>query len=199
MEKRFLQQVEMLRSYQGRRRYAVTHRLLSEPTYWLVEEKFSAPGEKSFVVVERGGSGAVQDRVFEPLLKVERETAREKIRPLVDLARENYDFKFLRYDEKAGAYVFQASPRGPSQYLLRGTIWVNAEDFGVQRIEGEPEKKPSMLVRSVRFVHEFARFGEFWFPVRHRSVTELHLFGRATLEIDYYNYRWQAAPKGDRL
>ena len=196
MEARFLRQVEMLQSYQGQRRYTVSHPLLKESAYWLVQEKYSARGEKNLVVLERRGSSIVQKRVFDPLLQVEQQTEREAVRPQVDLSRQNYEFAFVRYDGAENAYVFKVSPRGDSKYLLRGTIWINAQDFGVQRIEGEPATKHSSMIRSVRFVHEFARFGEFWLPVRHRSETELYLLGKAILEIDYFNYRWQPTLQG---
>jgi len=95
-----------------------------------------------------------------------------------------------RYSGGRSGAGFAATPRGENDYLLRGTIWVNAEDFAVQRIEGEPAKRHSILIKRVHFVHEFAKFGEFWFPVHHRSETELRLFGKATLEIDYSGYQW---------
>ncbi|MBI2817227.1 MAG: hypothetical protein HYX72_09835 [Acidobacteria bacterium] len=195
MEQRFLQQVHALESYQDQRRYSVHHRLLGNSTYWLVAENYAAPGEKSFEVLERGGSGAVQKRVFARLLEVEKETARASVRPDVDLSRNNYEFKYLGFDQTANAYKFQASPRGANEYLLRGTIWVNAEDFAVQRIEGEPATRHSVLIKRVHFVHEFARFGDMWFPVRHRSETELRLFGTATLDIKYSDYRWTVSDR----
>ncbi|MBI4480818.1 MAG: hypothetical protein HY651_12415 [Acidobacteria bacterium] len=196
MEERFRQQLAALDSYQDQRRYSIAHRLLGNGTYWVVEEKFSAPDEKRFEVLDRGGSGSVQKRVFARLLEVEQETARNAVRPQVDLSRENYDFSYLGFDESANAYRFAATPRGENDYLLRGTIWVNAEDFAVQRIEGEPAKRHSILIKRVRFVHEFAKFGEFWFPVHHRSETELRLFGKATLEIDYSGYQWDVRHPG---
>ena len=191
MEQRFLKQVQELKSYQDERRYSVSHRLLGNSTYWRVEEDYASPGEKRFTVLERGGSGTVQKRVFARLLEVERETAREAVRSQVDLSRNNYDFTYLGFDEAAHAYKFQASPRGKNDYLLRGTIWVNADDFAVQRIEGEPATRHSILIQHVRFVHEFAKFGDLWFPVHHHSETELRLFGTATLEIVYSDYHWQ--------
>lgn len=68
---------------------------------------------------------------------------------------------------------------------------MNEGDFAVSRIEGEPVKLHSIFVRRTHFVHEFAKFGDFWFPVRHVSEADLFLFGRATLEISYSNYQWQ--------
>ncbi len=195
MEQRFERQIHTIGSYQDRRRYSVTHPLLGKPTYLLVEENFLAPEEKRFEVLERSGSAKVQTSVFSRLLQVERDTAPAVAREAVDLSRRNYNFQFEQYDESAGAYVFQAEPRTSNPYLLRGKIWINAEDFAVQRIEGQPAKRPSFLVRQTTFVHEFAKFGDFWFPIHHRSESHLFLFGRAILEIDYFDYQWQPRPE----
>lgn len=196
MEERFQEQLAALDSYSDVRRYSVAHPLLGDGAYWVVEEIFSFPDVKRFEVLERGGSGVVQKRVFARLLEVEQETARDDVRPQVELSRDNYEFTYLGFDERSNAYRFEAVPRGENNYLLHGTIWVNAEDFAVQRIEGEPAKRHSIWVRQVHFVHEFAKFGDFWFPVHHRSVTQLHLFGTATLEISYSGYQWEARNQG---
>lgn len=191
MEQRYESQLRVLESYQARRRYSVAHTMLGKPAYLVVEEQYRAPEEKLFRVIERGGPSEVQGRVFSRLLEVEQETTRESVRQQVDLNRRNYQFTFEQYDPAARAYVFAAEPRGSNPYLLRGKIWINEQDFAVQRIEGEPVRRHSVFVRQTRFVHEFSRFGDFWFPVRHRSETDLRLFGRAVLEISYFDYHWQ--------
>ena len=191
MEERLEQQVNTIESYQARRRYLAANSILKNPAALVVEESYSAPGAKQFRELERSGSSLVYKRVFTPLLEVERETIRESTRPQVDLNRRNYRFTFLEHDEAAAAYVFQAEPVGPNPYLLRGQIWVNDKDFGVQRIEGEPAKRHSVFIRRTHFVHQFAKFGDFWFPVHHRSEAEMFLVGHSTLEIDYFDYQWQ--------
>jgi hypothetical protein len=193
MELRFEHQMQTLASYQARRSYSVEHTLLEEPGTLIVEEQYRAPEEKRFRVVERRGSAMVQEKVFARLLEVEQETAQQAVRRNLDLNRRNYRFAYEGYDPAAGAYVFTAEPRGSNPYLLRGKIWINEEDFAVQRIEGEPATRHSRFVRQTRFVHEFARFGEFWLPVRHRSETDLFLFGRAVLRIDYFDYHWEVS------
>lgn len=191
MEQRYEQQLEAIDSYQDRRRYSVAHALLGKSTYLLVEERYRAPEEKQFQVIEQHGPAAVQKSLFSRLLEIERELARESVRPDVDLCRRNYSFHFREYDPKTEAYIFDVSPIGSNPYLWRGTIWVNDQDFAVSRIEGEPIKRHSMFVLRTHFVHEFAKFGDFWFPVRHQSDADLFLFGHATLEISYSNYQWQ--------
>ena len=191
MERRFEAQLHALASYQARRSYSVEHGMLDGPGTLVVEEQYRSPGERKFLVLERGGSSVVQDKVFSRLLEVEQATTAEAVRRDLDLNRRNYRFTYERYDAVAGAYVFAAEPRGSNPYLLRGKVWINAQDFAVQRIEGEPVQRHSVFVRQTHFVHEFARFGEFWFPVRHQSESDLLLFGRAVLRINYSNYQWQ--------
>ena len=191
MERRFETQLRTLASYQARRIYSVEHGLLGDPNTLVVEEQYSAPGERKFQILDRGGSSVVQERVFSRLLEVEQATTPEAIRRDLDLNRRNYRFTFESYDPAAEAYVFAAEPRGSNPFMLRGKIWINDRDFGIERIEGEPVERHSSFVRRTHFVHEFARFGEFWLPVRHRSETDLFLLGRAILRIEYSNYRWQ--------
>lgn len=191
MEQKSAQRQEALLSYQARRRYLVAHGLLGKPAFLLVQEHYMAPEEKQFRVLERSGPEAVEKRVFQRLLKAERDAARSPARQTVELCRRNYRFAFQRYDPAAQAYVFQVEPRNSSPYALRGKIWVDAQEYAVQRIEGEPARDHSIFIHQSRFVREFAKFGDFWFPIRHRSEAELFLFGRATLEIDFFDYQWE--------
>jgi hypothetical protein len=118
-----------------------------------VEARFEAPVGKQFRVAERGGSRAVERRVFVPVLETERVNSRSPAREAVEISRRNYDFTCRHYDATARAYIFQAEPRPANKYLFRGKVWVNAEDFGIQRIEGEPAQRPSFWVRHTSFVH----------------------------------------------
>lgn len=133
----------------------------------------------------------IQRRAIAPLMEAERVNARVDARSQVDICRRNYQFKFLGLDETVRAYVFEVEPRTGNKYLFRGKIWVNAGKYAIQRTEGEPARSPSFWVLRTHFVHEYADFGGFWFPVRHRTDVDLRLFGKSTLEIDYYDYQWQ--------
>jgi len=85
-------------------------------------------------------------------------------------------------------YVLDLEPRKESRYLIAGRIWVDAEDDAVMRVEGKPAKNPSFLTKSVHFVHEYKKNGLFWFPVSNRSETDVRIFGRADLVIEYFDY-----------
>jgi hypothetical protein len=183
---------QKLSAFQSVRSYLAANSRLQLQARVTAELRFDAPDNKTLCVTERTGSRAVQKLVIEPLLAAERASGNLEARREVSICRRNYAFTFSGFEEGAQAYVFLVQPRTRNKYLFRGRIWVNAKSFAVQRIEGEPAQSPSFWVRRTRFVHEYARFGEFWFPVRHHSEADLRLFGRSSLVIDYFDYRWEA-------
>jgi len=185
------QRAEDLSSYWSRRRYEASSGWLRRKAYVVVEARYTPGGGKDFRIVEGGGSASVQRRVFVPMLEAERANAHSPGREAVEISRRNYTFTFERYDPDALAYVYRAEPKTDNRYLLRGRIWVNAGDFAIQRIEGEPARRQSFWIHRTTFVHQYARFGGFWLPVSNRTQVELRLFGHATMGIDYFDYDWQ--------
>ena len=183
-----------LLSYTSQRRYEAENARLGRKGFMRVKADFNAPEDKRLQVLEVGGSKSIYKHVFKKLLDAELSTSTEKARRAAEISRENFRFLFSHFDEQENAYVFTAEPRTNNRYLFKGTVWINAADFAVQRVEGEPAQRPSFWVRRTRFVRRYAKFGDFWFPVSHQSDAELRLFGHSTLVIDYSNYEWQAAP-----
>ncbi len=101
-------------------------------------------------------------------------------RPKTRMVPENYEFQLIgsEYLQGRPAYVIDAIPQRSDKYLFRGRIWVDAEDFAVARVEGQPAKNPSFWTRSVHFVQQYHKSGAFWFPVihhqRHRGADLRH-------------------------
>jgi hypothetical protein len=72
--------------------------------------------------------------------------------------------------------------------LFRGRIWVDAEDYALARVEGEPAKNPSFWIHSVHFTQEYRKNGEYWFPWSTTSVNEARIFGKTEVDIHYFDY-----------
>jgi hypothetical protein len=85
------------------------------------------------------------------------------------------------------AYVLTIEPRTPNKYLVQGNIWVDADDYGIMRVEGKPAKSPSFWIKNVHFVHEYDKAGAFWFPASDRSVTDVRIFGATEMSIEYFD------------
>ena len=83
----------------------------------------------------------------------------------------------------------QVSPKARNTYVYRGKIWVDGVDFAVTRIEAEPAQNPSFWTKKSEIHHEYKKVAGFWLPTRNESISYIRLGGRATLTIEYTNYR----------
>ena len=193
MEQRSASRQAALSSAQQLRRYHAASPRLHREGSLLVVYSYTAPEDKRFTVLERSGSQSVYKRVFQPMMEAEQASGVASIREASEISRRNYNFEFLGFEAESHAYIFRAEPRTGNRYLFRGKVWIDADDYAVRRVEGEPAQKPSFWVRRTHFVHEYAKFGEFWFPVRNRTEVDLRLLGHSTFSIDYSEHAWQVS------
>ena len=133
----------------------------------------------------------VRDRVFKRLLDGEKEAAEPAMSARTQLNRDNYNFQLLNYEpsESGGHYVLQVTPKAKSKYVYHGKIWVDATDFAVTHIEAEPAQNPSFWTKKNEIRHDYKKVQDFWLPARNESVSYIRLGGRATLTIEYNDYR----------
>ena len=156
-----------------------------------VKATFDSPSTKEFNVVSESGSKLIQDRVFKKLLESEKEAAQPAISAQTQLNRDNYRFELVGYEpsKTGGQYVLQVTPKSKTKYVYRGKVWVDGTDFAVTRVEGEPAQNPSFWTKKSEIHHEYEKVQNFWLPVRNESVSYIRLGGRATLTIEYKDYR----------
>jgi len=182
---------QSLGTYAVERTYKVENKRVNKRASLSASMIFVSPEEKLFEVHSYSGSGFMRRSVLNRLIEAERQSAKRDLQERVAVTPENYTFEFLRLENVKGRpqYVLRARPRRKHIFLFDGTIWVDGEDFAISRVEGRPAKAPSFWTRKTEFVHEYAKFGAFWFPVRNSSVTSVFIFGRTTTEIEYSNYQ----------
>ncbi len=167
----------------------------------VVEATYDSPSTKRFQVISQSGSKLVINRVFKRLLDSETEAAEPEMHARTLLNRDNYNFALTGFDAPGvnslggtsvaagGQYVLAVSPKTKSKYLYRGKVWVDGTDFAVTRIEAEPAQNPSFWTKKNDIHHEYMKVEDFWLPRRNESVSYIRLGGRATLTIEYKNYR----------
>ncbi len=177
--------------YSVDRTYTVENKRFGKRAALNVSMIYVSPEEKLFEVHSYSGSGFLRRSVLNRLIETERESARKDLRTQVAVTHENYRFELLRLETVDGRpqFVLRAKPKRKHNLLFDGTIWIDCEDYAVTRVEGRPAKLPSFWTRKIEFVHEYAKFGAFWLPVRNVSVTSAFIFGHTTTEIVYGNYQ----------
>lgn len=181
-----------LESYSSIRRYHLEcHCVSHKKADMVVRTNYQAPDKKEFTIVSESGSGTVRDRVFKKLLEAEQESMRDENQQRSAITPENYTFQVSDYEktDTDEFYVLEAQPRSKNKFLFRGHIWVDARDFAITRVEGEPAVNPSWWTVKTAFKRRYQKIGEFWLPASNDSETKVRVFGTAVLSIEYRDYQ----------
>jgi hypothetical protein len=189
--------VEALKKYTSVREYhlkldGIVHRradMIARMTYvW--------PDQKTFQIVSESGSELMRNRVLKAAMEAEKESLRKDNRERTTLTPDNYEFALDAVEGSPPVfYVLKATPRISNKFLFRGKIWVNPQDFAVSRVECEPAKNPSWWTKKNQITTTYQKVGDFWLPAHMQSVTDVRIFGRSVLTIDYKDYNLIEARK----
>jgi len=187
------QRAQALRSYRSLRSYHLDYHGVfgSHDATMQVEATYSAPDRKDFKVLAESGSKLFVNHVLLKLLTSEAEAQKEQNRAELEISPRNYDFKLIGTEQTptGDCYVLAVHPKSKSKYVYQGKIWVDAQDFAVARMQGEPARNPSLWVSHAEIEYRWARIAGFWLPVHNQATTQVRMGGKAVLTIEYTNYQ----------
>jgi hypothetical protein len=193
LEEKNAQRAAALEQFEGKRIYRMQYRGLpsDRDAEMVVKVSFRNPNSKEFTVVSESGSKFVVEHIFKKLLEAEKQAGEGSSRRDMALTTENYDFKLAGYETtpEGGQYVLALLPKTRNKFLCRGKIWVDAKDFAVARIEGEPEKNPSFWIKKTKIAHRYIKVDDFWLPAENHTESTIRLGGKAVLSIEYRDYK----------
>lgn len=177
--------------YTAYRRYVLDNQRFHKRAEMVVRITCLQNGSKQFDTISETGWGGARKHVLSKLLEAEVEASQPGFRERSRITPKNYTFEMVGVQTLDGhtVYVMTILPKTPNKYLMRGRIWVDAEEYAIVRIEGQPAKNPSFWIKSVQFVHNYEKSGSFWLPVSDRSETEARIFGSTEVTIEYFNYK----------
>lgn len=181
---------EALRSYTMIRVYHLENNKQTRRADLVVRMTYHWPDQKEFTILSESGSKFLRNRVLKRLVKAEVESMRKDNRQRKEMDPSNYDFQIVGYERSPlrEFYVLAVVPKIESKFLFRGKIWVDAQDFGIVRMEGEPAKNPSWWTTKINIQHSYRKIGDFWLPARNETVTQVRIFGQSLLTIEYEDY-----------
>ncbi len=193
LQERNAQRAAALEGFVGTRIYRMEYRGFpsDHDAEMVVSMTFHAPAAKQFSIVSETGSKFIVDHVFKKLLEGELEAASDENRRRSALNSENYDFTLAGYEEspEGGRYVLNLLPKTKNKFLYQGKIWVDAKEFAVVRIEGEPGKNPSFWIKKTEIAHRYVKVNDFWLPAENHTESVIGLGAPATLSIEYKHYK----------
>lgn len=152
--------------------------------------RYRAPDTKEFKIISEKGSKLIRSRVFKPLMELEVETAAGRNRFDSSVTPDNYTFKLLGEEDVEGAHCFvvETTAKREDMYLFNGKVWIHAADFAFVQVAGQPTQTPSFWIKRVDFVRRYQKLKEFWLPRQSESITQVRMFGKNILTIDYDQY-----------
>ncbi len=142
-----------------------------------------------FHVISESGSHFLANHVLKRLLKAEQDADRERSDNGLTPANYNFTLEGTETNNGRRVYVLRVEPWHAKALLYRGTIWVDAQDYAVVKIDAEPARSPSFWIRNTEIHHAYEKIGAFWLPQQDRSQTMVRLGGSAYLTIKYQDYR----------
>ena len=180
-----------LKSYSESRHYSVQDKNDKVRAELDALVEFQAPGPKQFKVVSQRGSSIVRRLVFGGLLDSETEASKGQSHRDSSITPTNYVFAVVGEEEVDGHHclVAKATPLRKDKYLFEGNVWVDATDFAIVKIVGQPANNPSFWIKRVDFVRRYQKIGDFWVPLQDLSVSQVRIAGKGTLTIDHHDYQ----------
>ncbi|MBZ5504835.1 MAG: outer membrane lipoprotein-sorting protein [Acidobacteriia bacterium] len=138
------------------------------------------PDGKEYQV--ESSSGGMGEKVLRDILSKETESPRDAQRK--ELSPENYDFQLLGQEMLDGrqCYLLGLNPKREDKDLLRGKIWVDAENYNIRRLEGSPVKNPSWWVHDIHILMSFADVDGMWLRTFTHAVANVRFKGKYVME-----------------
>ena len=187
--------------YRAERKFHAANLRFKEDATLEVRTTFRRPDTLESEVLRAAGSKLIRERVFDKILEAEKETRSSKAREQNNISSANYRFDYRGREDCDGrkCYRLGITPKRKDKYLIKGQIWIDAEDSGIVRIQGSPEKRPSFWTRQTQIDRRYKRVDAMWLNDSLESTSDILIAGRSTLKIQYSYEAIQTDPKHERL
>jgi len=153
---------------------------------------------KSYEIVAEGGSALIRKFGLMPLLDNEKSINQPGHVEQSWFTSANYEMKLLpggiQHLDGRDCLALSVTPRRKAPNLIQGTLWVDAKDFGIVKIDGTASKSPSVWAGQTHMMRRYANVSGFAMATSARAESNSFLFGKTIVTIDYLDYRIELRP-----
>lgn len=156
-----------------------------------LQRQYSAPRRLAFKVVRFDGDNFVKNNVLLRLMQSEVNHV-EKDDPTANAINPvNYKFSYKGITQINGrsVHIYHVKPRRNQAGLFKGKVFLDTYSGSIVRAEGKPVKSPSIFIKKVDFVQDYADVDSFTFPVHLHSEAQARIVGKAIVDVydsDYH-------------
>jgi len=153
---------------------------------------------KGYEIIAQSGSALIRKFGLIPLLDNEKSINQPGKVEQSWFTSANYEMKLVpggiqRLDGR-DCLTLSVTPRRKAPNLIQGTLWVDAKDFGIVKIEGTASRSPSMWAGEIHMMRRYANVSGFAMATGARAESDSFLFGKTIVTIDYRDYQIQLRP-----
>jgi hypothetical protein len=153
---------------------------------------------KSYTIVAESGSEFIRNHVLRSLLDDEKRINLPGIREASWLTSANYQMQLAsgapQQLDGRECLAVAISPRRKATNMIEGTMWVDATDGSIVRLEGTATQSVSIFTGAAQVMRQYANVSGFAMATQARAVSDSFLLGRTTVTVDYRNYQIEIAP-----
>jgi hypothetical protein len=180
-----------VRAYTVKRDYQLLDKQEQPKAQLIASITVLPPNQKQFSI--ESSSGGMGGKVLRDILQKEAEMPKQR----KELSPENYEFQLVGQERVDGhnCYVLSMNPRREEKDLLRGKVWIDAADYRIHRVEGNPVKSPSWWIRDLHILMIFASVDGMWLHTFTHAVADVRFKGKYVMEsrdLEYSSARQTA-------
>lgn len=164
---------------------------LKERAEFELDRHYVAPKTLQFTPVRFSGDNFVKSNVIVRLLQSEVDHVQKDQPGQTAINAQNYKFAYKGRERVDGrlVHVYHLKPRKKRPGLFKGKIFVDAYTGTLVRAEGRMVKSPSIFLKDIDFVQDYADVNGFTFPVHMRSQAKARIIGRVIVDVVHRGYR----------
>jgi hypothetical protein len=163
-----------------------------------VRTDYKAETGKNYTVLSQSGSDFIRKHVLQPLLDNEKQINVPGNRERSWFTSANYEMQLKpggvqRLDGR-DCYALAVVPKYKAPNMIEGTLWVDAKDGSIARIEGTSTQSVSIFVDPARVMRQYVNVNGYSMATHARATSDSIFIGRTTVTIDYRDYHIQLRP-----
>jgi hypothetical protein len=162
----------------------------------VVKTLYRKDSGKTFTIVSQSGSHLLLTEVLGHVLDSETLMTQPVNRSRVVLTSLNYELTVLGSEKVNSVDCMRISivPKTSSPYLFRGTIWVNATNGDIVKLEGVTAKSASVLTGATQVSRVYGEIDGIPMATHATADAKSWLLGSTTIDIDYTGYQMTLRP-----
>jgi outer membrane lipoprotein-sorting protein len=153
---------------------------------------------KSYTILSESGSKFIRTHVLRQLLDDEKQINLPGTREHSWFTSANYAMQLkpggIQRVDGRECLALAISPRRKATNMIEGTLWVDAKDGTIVRLEGTSTQSPSVFTGPAQVSRQYVNVHGFAMATEARAVSESFLLGRTTVTIEYRDYQIELSP-----